>query len=234
MEREYPASQNRNIAEKEVLSEQGIAAFRQYFPCGLVQPVGAYRFSEDALSLARAALEALPCAADRTVRVAELGTGCGVVGLALLLWGKESLIGLGVEREPELVAAARENAVRLGLEYRFDVFEGDIATLDLGGRLHSGSHDLVVANPPWRRAGTCRVSPSPLRRAALIGDDTTFSVFANAAKSLLRAGGLFVVSTGTDRLADMEKAVWDAGMTVERVVRTHRKFAFVVSRAVRE
>ena len=55
---------------------------RDVFPAGLEQPEGSFRFSADALLLAKfTAGQALP----ENAVLAELGTGCGVVSLAVLL-----------------------------------------------------------------------------------------------------------------------------------------------------
>ena len=55
---------------------------RALFPSGLFQPEASFRFSADALHLADFALSALKGGET----VADLGAGCGVIGLALGLY----------------------------------------------------------------------------------------------------------------------------------------------------
>ena len=188
------------------------------FPAGLEQPEGSFRFSGDALLLADFAA-ALPLPENATI--ADLGTGCGVVALAVLrrktLWR-----GVGLELQPELAAAARRNARRLGVEDRFCVLEGDVgesarlremrAVLSEGKDEEDGVRDCplfdaVFCNPPWRRQGAGRLPPSAMRRAALFGTERTFPTFFSAADGLLKNGGRLAVVSGADRTADLLAAL---------------------------
>lgn len=181
----------------------GISAARALFPSGLHQPEGSFRFSMDALHLADFALTAL----RGEERVADLGAGCGVIGLALLL-RRESLKVVAVEREEVLVDAIRVNIRRLGLD-ACRVLRGDVAdreTLLSARRLLTEApcpdgpplFDAVVCNPPWRVPGTGRVSPSPLRRKAL-ESERGFAPFCSAADALLAARGALFLAVSADR-----------------------------------
>ena len=186
---------------------------RQQFPAGLRQPEGSFRFSMDALLLARFGLECLSkISGDRhALRFADLGTGCGVVGLAMLLWGAESMYGVGIEREPVLAAAARDNARRLGLLQRYAVVCRDVAEIpSLTGM--SRRMRLVLANPPWLLRQRCRVSPAPLRRAALSGDEGTFPCFMEAAAALLEEDGRLALVTAVERRDDALTAMRNVGL----------------------
>ncbi|MEG2005461.1 MAG: hypothetical protein RR014_05430, partial [Bilophila sp.] len=103
------------------------AVNRARFPRGLEQPEGSFRFSMDALLLAAfAAQEQGAFAAEEQgafatqekedarpqTTFADLGTGCGVVGLALLLRQKGH--GIGLDLDADLVLAAQRNAAHLG------------------------------------------------------------------------------------------------------------------------
>lgn len=188
------------------------------FPAGLEQPEGSFRFSSDALLLASfAAGLALP----EKIFFADLGTGCGVVALAVLrkrpLW-----TGVGLELQPVLAASARRNAGKLGLEDRFRVVEGDVsnpeslrdvrAALPVAEGADSGCRpsalfDAVFCNPPWRREGAGRLPPSDMRRTALFGTEHTFAAFFSAADSLLKNGGRLAVVSGAERTAELLAAL---------------------------
>ena len=152
-----------------------ILTAREAFPAGLEQPEGSFRFSADALLLAKfTAEQALP----ERATLAELGTGCGVVSLAVLL-EKPEWLAVGLEREAVLAEAAANNAKTLGLSHVFTTLCGDVANReDLRNMRearaagedaqHSGPpmFDCVMSNPPWRMEGDGRVPPSGLRRRA--------------------------------------------------------------------
>ena len=191
-----------------------IQAARAAFPAGLEQPEGSYRFSADALLLARfVAEQTLP---DEAV-LAELGSGCGVVSLAVLLEKPERRT-VGLEREAVLVEASERNAAALGLNEAFTPLCGDVnsrddllrmreALISEGNLSGPPMFDAVMTNPPWRVEGDGRVPPSDLRRRALFGTLETFREFFAAADALLKNGGLLLAVGGAERTADMLAAL---------------------------
>ena len=189
------------------------AAARARFPRGLAQPEQGFRFSRDALLLAdfAAGLKLPPAAA-----VVDLGAGCGVAGLGLLLRRPDLGPVVSVERDVFQVEAARLNIRRLGLDERCSVVTGDLkqtATLRaaraaLPAVPKSGApFHLALCNPPWRREGSGRTPPSPTRRAALFGDETTFPLFLDAADRLLAFQGALALVCGAERLTDVLTAL---------------------------
>ena len=193
-----------------------ILAAREAFPVGLEQPEGSFRFSADALLLAKfTAEQALP----ERATLAELGTGCGVVSLAVLL-KKPEWQAVGLERETVLAEAAADNAKTLGLSHAFTPLCGDVTNREdlrkMREALVAGKDgqlsgppmfDCVMSNPPWRMEGDGRVPPSGLRRRALFGTPETFRDFFNAADALLKHNGLLTVVAWADRTADLLAAL---------------------------
>lgn len=173
----------------------GISYFRQVFPCGLVQPVGAFRSGADALWLAQFAAVGEPC------HFADIGAGCGIVGLALAL-AHPHTTGLALEREAALVAAAEQNITQLGLESQLRCVAGDAAAPEILAQMGHGLFDLVVANPPYRLAGQGRPSPQALRQRALASDADSLAIFFKAAACLLRHHGSFACILSAARLGD--------------------------------
>lgn len=194
--------------------------------------------------------------------VADLGTGCGVVGLALLL-AHPHLTGTGIDIDGELAEAARQNGAQLGLTDRFRVLRTDLAAAGAGtGKKGTntfgtpatqefsgdgnppgttsgvapltdmpvfdalppaGSMDLVVANPPYRRHGSGRLSPSGQRNRALFEAPGTLPAFTQAAARLLRARGRSCWVYGPDRLADLLLALRGTGQEPRRLRCVHAR-----------
>lgn len=130
---------------------------RQYFPRGLAQPEDGFRFSVDALLLA--------CFAGfrEPKRVLDLGTGCGVVGLGLLLNHPEAAFHVfGIDHDLKMVEAAKANTTALGLNQRFTATIGDVRSIEETAEFLPGQYDLVLCNPPYRQKGHGRM---PIREA---------------------------------------------------------------------
>ena len=192
-----------------------VEAARTAFPAGLEQPEGSFRFSADALLLADL-VAGLPLPEGAVL--AELGTGCGVISLAVLL-KEPGWRAVGLEREAVLVEAAEKNAALLGMDSAFMPLCGDVTRREDLRRMREQAavetenlsgppmFDVVMTNPPWRVEGDGRVPPSDLRRRALFGTPETFREFFSAADSLLKNCGLLAAVAGAERTADMLAAL---------------------------
>ncbi len=160
----------------------------------LWQPRQGYRFSVDALLLARFARDA---AGDRAAEIADLGAGCGVVGLALARALPAARVTL-VELQPRLAALCRQNATENELAPRVTVCEADLRALR--GVLPGETFHHVVSNPPYRPAGQGRVSPDPERALANAEGAVTLEQVVAAAARLLRPRGTLSVVYPAERL----------------------------------
>jgi release factor glutamine methyltransferase len=89
-----------------------------------------------------AALAAKPSAR----RVLDLGVGSGALLLSYLAENPASE-GTGIDRSPEALAVAADNAERFGLAARCDLRMADWTQAAWADRL--GTFDLVLANPPY-------------------------------------------------------------------------------------
>ena len=180
------------------------AEARAFFPRGLLQPQGSFRFSLDALLLASFLKP------GQGGRLLDLGTGCGVVALAMLCRYPE-VEAVGVDVQPELAMAARVNAERLGLGRRFTVLCRDLTALEppLQG---AGTFSLVLANPPYRQRRCGRLPASPLRLTALFEQDGGLSAFCRAAEAALTPEGRFGVIFPADRRDYLFSSLTDAGL----------------------
>ncbi|UJX40049.1 methyltransferase [Desulfovibrio sp. JY] len=187
---------------------------RQHFPRGLVQPSDGFRFGADALLLACFAA-ALPGR-----RVLDCGTGCGPVGLGMLLSGEDTQrTVLGLDKDPQMVAAANANADALGFSDRFAARLLDVR--ELRGHpdgIAPESMDLVVANPPYRHPDSGRRPPSPGRDAARFETDGGLEAFAAAAAYALVNRGSFACVHLAERLAHVVTSLAARNLEIKRIL----------------
>src|SRR6185436_19870345 len=89
-------------------------------------------------TVVEAALAAMDGANRPSLRIADLGTGCGAILLALLA-AQPAALGVGTDISHAALACARENAAALGLAGRATFVACDY------GRALTGPFDLVVS-----------------------------------------------------------------------------------------
>lgn len=179
---------------------------------GLVVAQGrrGYRTSVDSLALAwRAARKASDDASSTLV--ADLGAGCGVVGLAYALATRSSCVFF----EKQSVSAKRcEWNVRVnGADGRLGdasrVVEWDVA--DAASDEHVGRFDVVLCNPPYfvPTTGTPTMSSEEKLLARFESTASTID-FARFAASLLKPGGRFFIVYPHQGRARVIEAVTEA------------------------
>ena len=139
------------------------------------QPAAGYRTGIEPVLLAAA------CPARAGERVLELGTGAGA-GLLCLAWRVAGVVGVGVEVDPAMAAATRDN-----FGAALAVVEADVMALP-----ELGAFDHVIANPPWH-GSTSTPSPIAGRRLAKQATAETLPGWVGAGAGRLRAGGSFTL-----------------------------------------
>ncbi len=201
-----------------------ILAARAFFPRGLSQPANGWRFSLDALLLGSFA------APKPGAKVLDLGCGCGSAGFAMLLRDPETTAMVtGLDLDPNMVRAARENAAQLGLSHCFTVHVLDVRqaralarkAADTAGespdketlfRPAPESFDHVLCNPPYRPVGSGRPCPGEGRTRARFESTGTLADFLDAAAFFLTNKGTAWFVHLASRLAALV-----AGLTARRL-----------------
>jgi len=131
-------------------------------------------------------------------RVADLGCGCGTLGL-LLIGTESSLRVTGVEIRGDAARLARENAARNQLTEQLSIIEGDLRAYR--SLLPANGFDGAIANPPYYPEGSGRAS---FRHAGARSECTCpLLELCRCAAWLLRFGGSFFVVHKPERLADL-------------------------------
>ncbi len=192
------------------------AATREAFPRGLFQPERRFRFSIDALLLGSFA------AGRAAGNMVDLGAGCGVAGLAVLLArpGAPDMLprAVAVDVDPAMADAAQQNACRLGFADRILSLVADVRAVRSEPQLPAGEFDLAICNPPYRRLGQGRLSPSAERCTALFETNGELADFFQAAAYLLKNRGRFCLVIAAARLAEALKRLSDCNLEPKRLV----------------
>lgn len=228
-----------SIQETTVSTSLKPADARVYFPRGLVQPEGRFRFALDALLLSSFAAPLVPHADAKKrktpPRILDLGCGCGVIGLGLLLalqdGGQsdakepESLQPhvLALDLDPAMAQAARVNADLLGFGSRLTVVEGDVRQIRELEAIGPEQADLVVCNPPYRVPGEGRQSASSDRAQALFENQGALADFLAAAAYAVknRAPACFILPAG--RLPEALVLADSVRLTPKRILPVHSR-----------
>jgi tRNA1Val (adenine37-N6)-methyltransferase len=117
----------------------------------IIQKKRGYRFSVDALLLSQFAT------IRKNEKIADLGTGCGIIPLLLSqTTGARSFTGIEIQKG--LASLARRNVILNHLEDRITIHHQDIR--GLRGQFPPGSFHVVLSNPPYRRCLAGKMSPS--------------------------------------------------------------------------
>jgi len=175
-----------------VKGEETIDELRKY-GLKIIQPRHGYRFSLDPLLLCDFA------AIREGEEGIDLGAGCGVIPLILSRMAAGTRL-VGVESQKAMAELAMRNAAMNGLSGQVSVLHADV--LEVKSHFAPSSFDLVVANPPYRKRGTGRISPKPGRDNARHESTASLADFLAAAKYLVRLGGRICFISHPSRLAE--------------------------------
>ncbi|EOH90430.1 protein-(glutamine-N5) methyltransferase, release factor-specific [Enterococcus asini ATCC 700915] len=126
--------------------------------------------------LVMAAIDSFP--PDQSVRVADIGTGTGAIGLSVKLARPQWQVAL-TDLSQEALAVAKENAELLGTQVAF--YQGD--TLEA---LPPGDVDLLLSNPPYISVAEWDLMDESVRRyepkTALFAEDEGLAIYRKLAQ----------------------------------------------------
>lgn len=158
----------------------------------LIQSKTGYRFSIDAILLSQFVT------IKRGDRIVDLGTGCGIIPLILLLT-KPVGHTYGLEIQKDLANQAARNTVLNGYEDRMGVILGDIKYPPFA----PSSADVVTCNPPYRPKNSGRINPDLQRAIARHEMLASLDDILNAASRTLRAKGRLAMIYPAGRLVEV-------------------------------
>lgn len=160
----------------------------------IAQHATGYRFSLDALLLAGAASEA------RDARVVDLGSGSGVVALALTWWHRPRRV-LAVELQPQLVHLAWRNVDANRMASVVEVVAGDVR--EVRGLLEPGGYEVAICNPPYYPVDEGRLNPNLERAIARHELEGSLGDFVDAAAYALEPQGVVVLIYPAERVSTL-------------------------------
>ncbi len=158
----------------------------------LIQSKTGYRFSIDAILLSQFVT------IKRGDRIVDLGTGCGIIPLILLLT-KPVGHTFGLEIQKDLADQAARNTVLNGHENRMGVILGDIKYPPFA----PSSADVVTCNPPYRPKNSGRINPDRQRAIARHEMLASLDDILNAASRTLRVKGRLAMIYPAGRLVEV-------------------------------
>ena len=141
-------------------------------------------------------------------RVADLGAGCGTLGL-LLAAREPSCAVTGVELDDAAYAMGLEN-LALNSSPSLRLLQGDVRKIR--ELLPAGSFDLVVSNPPYFPVGSGKVANAYRSELTL-----TLQELCKAAAWLLPSGGTFALVHRPERLCDLFWELRSHGIEPKRI-----------------
>jgi len=147
--------------------------------------------------------------------ILDLGTGSGAIALALAKQYGAAKV-LAVDRSPEALALAHENAVALALAERVGFIQSNWF-----GSVPSGSrYDLIVSNPPYLTLEETHASEpevqahEPLDALAAADDGMAdLKTIIRGASALLQEGGLLALETGIAQHAKLRSVLEESGFS---------------------
>lgn len=160
----------------------------------IMQNKTGYRFSIDAILLA-SHVDTHP--GDKVV---DIGTGCGIIALMLAYRDPEIKV-YGIEVQKSLSVLAALNVKDNNMQDRVIIICSDVK--DLKKSAISGPADIVVCNPPYRKAKSGRINPDNQRAFARHEIKITLPDIIKTAGSLLRVSGRFIMIYPSERIADI-------------------------------
>jgi tRNA1Val (adenine37-N6)-methyltransferase len=142
----------------------------------------------------------------------DLGTGCGVIPLSLLV-SKPLKHIYCLEIQPELACQAMRNAKLNNLDDKMSVILGDMRNPPLP----VSSANVVVCNPPYRRKESGRINPDNQRAIARHEIHASLDDIIAASKYLLSTKGRLSLIYPAERLTDLIDKLRQAGFEPKKM-----------------
>jgi tRNA1Val (adenine37-N6)-methyltransferase len=179
------------------------------------QPIQGYRFSVDSILLSTFTW------LKKSEKVADLGTGVGIIPILLTMRNADIERIVGIELQEKLVDIARQNVSMNRLDDLIQVYNGDIRSID--EVLRAAQFDVVVCNPPYYRISSGRLNPSLQKAIARHEVLCTLDDVLRATSYLLKEGGRFSIIFPVTRAITLLHQLRNFGMEPKRLRWVHSR-----------
>ncbi len=186
----------------EVMEDLQLAGF------SIIQKKNGFRFGMDAVLLADFAH------VHSGDRVADFGTGTGILPLLLAGRGKGSTYH-AFEIQSDMADLARRNAELNGLGHRMTVHASDV--VNAPAMIGYGQIDHVICNPPYGTPGSSLKNPAENKAMARHQDEDGLLPWLQAAFRVLRVRGRMSVIYPAQRLLEIMEQMDQVRLTPKRL-----------------
>ncbi len=169
----------------------------QYKDLKIIQETDGFCFGIDSILLSDFAKNI-----KKNSKVADLGTGTGIIGL--LLCKKTNLAEMtGIEIQED-VANMAERSIKLNnLEEKFRIINSNINEIFSKKLLEKNVFDVVVMNPPYKEVGTGEINESEKKLISRHEIKANLSDFIKTASGLLKDKGELYIVHKPERMPDI-------------------------------
>lgn len=169
----------------------------QYKDSKIIQETDGFCFGIDSILISDFAKNI-----KKNSKVADLGTGTGIIGL--LLCKKTNLAEMtGIEIQED-VANMAERSIKLNnLEEKFRIINSNINEIFSKKLLEKNVFDVVVMNPPYKEVGTGEINENEKKLISRHEIKANLSDFIKTASGLLKDKGELYIVHKPERMPDI-------------------------------
>lgn len=169
----------------------------QYKNLKIIQDNTGFCFGIDSVILANFAKNI-----KKNSKVADLGTGTGILGIILCAkTNLESIVGIEIQEE---VAQMANRSIKLNeLENKFKIINSNIKDVISKKLLNKNEYDVVITNPPYKEIGRGKINLDSKKVISRHEVTANLNDFLIVAKELLKDKGEFYMVHKPERLVDI-------------------------------
>jgi len=160
----------------------------------IIQKIEGFRFGIDAVLLSNYVK------VGKNARIADLGTGTGIIPLLLSAKTNASKI-IGIEIQKEMAEMAARSVEYNNLQDKIEIVEGDF--LKATEMFGYNSFDAIVTNPPYTKTGSGLLNPADLKAVSRHEIHCTLEQLLSVSSKLLKGNGRFFMVHKPERLVDI-------------------------------
>ncbi len=148
----------------------------------------------------------------RKSKIADLGTGTGILGILLSKKVCPSKI-YGIEIQKEVAEMAKRSIKLNSLENIFEIINEDINKINL----KNNYFDVVITNPPYKKSGTGINNKEIKQQISRYEISASLDDWLRVSSRLLKDNGSFYIVYRTDRLTELIENMRKYKLEVKRM-----------------